>query len=126
MNKKTKARILIADDSEMTRRALKTVLELHDYNVLKEATNGEEAITLYQELKPDLVLMDIAMPKKHGIDAIREIMKKDNQEKIIAITALYSPEKIKEVEESGVHHIITKPFNIPEMIKTINKTLQAS
>jgi two-component system chemotaxis response regulator CheY len=110
----------------MTRKAIRTVLELHDYNVLKDATNGKEAINLYQELKPDLVLMDIAMPKMHGIDAIQEILKYDEKAKIIAITALYSPEKIKEVKQSGVSDIIIKPFKIADMIHRIDTTLTAS
>jgi two-component system chemotaxis response regulator CheY len=118
-----KKQVIIAEDSSSTKQALKTALELHDYNVVGEASNGLQAMTLYKELKPDLVLMDIAMPKMHGIAAIRGILKINRKAKIIAITALYSEEKQTEILETGAKACILKPFDVPILIKTINEII---
>jgi two-component system chemotaxis response regulator CheY len=112
-------KILLVEDSESTRRALKTVLKYHDNEVIAEAVDGEQAVALYKELLPDLVLMDIAMPKKHGIDAIQEILAINNGAKIIAITALYSEEKKEEILKAGAKALVLKPFDVPTLIKTI-------
>ena len=111
--------ILIVEDSDSTRQALKTVLKLHSYDVVAEAKDGEQAIALYKELQPDIVLMDIAMPKKHGIDAIQEIIKIDKNAKIIAVTALYSPDKIGRIMKAGAKALVMKPFDVANLIKTI-------
>jgi two-component system chemotaxis response regulator CheY len=79
---------------------------------------------MYKKLKPDLVLMDIAMPKKHGIDAIREIRSMDPKARIIAVTALYSPEKRNAALEAGAAAVVSKPIDIPELIRTIESLLQ--
>ena len=115
-----KDQILIAEDSESTRQALKTVLKHHNYHVIAEARDGEQAVTLYKELQPDIVLMDIAMPKKHGIDAIHEILLYDKNAKIIAVTALYSHEKRVEIMEAGAKALVMKPFDVSNLIKTIH------
>lgn len=114
---------LIVEDSLSTSRALKTVLSVHNYEIVGEARDGEQAVALYQQLRPDITLMDIAMPKKHGIDAIREILSLDKTAKIIAVTALYSPEKKREIMKAGAIALVVKPFDVPDLIKTIEKTL---
>ena len=119
-----KLQILIAEDSDSTRRALMTVLKHHDYDVIAEARDGEQAVALYKELKPDLVLMDIAMPKMHGIDAIRKILSFDNNAKIIAVTALYSQDKLKEIMGAGAKDLVMKPFDVPKLIKTIQNVMK--
>ena len=116
-----KDQILIAEDSDSTRQAMKTVLRHHDYEVVAEARDGEQAVALYKELQPDIVLMDIAMPKKHGIDAIKEILSMDADAKIIAVTALYSQEKLVEIMEAGAKALVMKPFDVSNLIKTIQK-----
>jgi two-component system chemotaxis response regulator CheY len=65
--------VLITDDTAFMRMTLRNVIEKNGYEVVGEAANGEEAITLYQELKPDLVTMDITMPKVDGITASRRL-----------------------------------------------------
>ncbi|MFW9876698.1 MAG: response regulator [Candidatus Thorarchaeota archaeon] len=115
--------ILIAEDSNSTRQALKAVLKLHNYDVVGEAKDGDQAVALYRDLKPDLVLMDISMPKKHGIDAIYEILEINKKAKIIAVTALYSNEKIEQIYDAGVHALVIKPFDVPTLIKTIQNVM---
>ena len=118
--------IIIAEDSNSTRQALKTVLKHHDYDVVAEAKDGEQVIALYKELRPELVLMDIAMPKKHGIDAIREILIFNKDAKIIAVTALYSEEKLDEIMDAGAKALVMKPFDVPKLIKTIQNVIEAN
>ena len=115
--------VLIAEDSDSTRLALKTALKFHKFDVVGEAIDGEQAVTMFKELGPDIILMDIAMPKKHGIDAIRELKVIDPQAKIVVITALYSPEKRKEAIDVGASALVEKPFNIPDLINTMEKVL---
>ena len=115
--------ILIADDSDSTRRTLKTLLELHNYDVVAEAKDGDQAVTLYKELQPELVLMDIAMPKKHGIDAIKEILAINHDAKIIAVTALYSQENVIRIMDAGVKALVMKPFDVSKLIKTIQDVI---
>jgi len=67
--------------------------------------------------------MDIAMPKKHGIDAIREIRQMDPDARIIGVTALYSPEKKREVLKAGASCLIIKPFNVSDLIRGIENLL---
>ncbi len=118
-----KTTVLIAEDSDSTRLALKTVLKFNKYEVVGEALDGEQAVALYRQLNPDIILMDIAMPKKHGIDAIREIKAINPDAKIIAVTALYSPEKRKEVMDAGACALVIKPFDVPDLVKTIENVL---
>ena len=117
------ARVLIAEDSESTRKAIKTMLLLNGHEVCGEAEDGEQAVEMYRITNPDVVLMDIAMPKKHGIDAICEIRQMDPDAKIIGVTALYSPEKKREVLKAGASSIIIKPFDVSEIIGRIEALL---
>lgn len=111
--------VMIVEDSTSTSRALKVMLQLHDYDVVGESPDGEKAVEMYRNLRPDLVLMDIAMPKKHGIEAIQDIKAMDGDAKIIVITALYSPEKKKKALLAGAEIVLMKPIDVPELIKAI-------
>ena len=113
------ARVLIVEDAESTRKAMKTMLLLNEHEICGEAENGEQAVEMYEKTKPDVVLMDIAMPKKHGIDAIREIRQMDPDARIIGVTALYSPEKKREALKAGASSIIVKPFDVSDLIREI-------
>jgi two-component system chemotaxis response regulator CheY len=116
-------KIMIVEDSESTNRALKAMLELNDFEVIGEALDGDEALLTFKKTNPDLVLMDIAMPKRHGIDAIKDIKRHDPKAKIIAVTALYSREKRKMALDAGASLVIDKPIDVPELIGAINSTI---
>lgn len=117
------ARILVAEDSHSTRRAMVLAIRAHGFDVVGEAHDGIEAVEMYRELAPDLVLMDIAMPNKHGIDAIADILATDPDAIILAVTALYSPEKRAEIIDVGGKDIISKPFDVPDLIARIRACL---
>jgi len=113
--------VLIAEDASSTRMALKLMLDVHGYEVVAEAADGVEAVEMFMEHHPDVVLMDIAMPRKHGIDAIREILSEAPSARIIVLTALYSTEKRQEVLEAGAHAVITKPFDMEVVMDAIRE-----
>lgn len=81
------ADILIADDSDAIRLVLKDILSIGEHDVVAEAIDGEEAVSLYQKHNPQILLLDLAMPKKDGFVVVKEIIKYDPKAKIILITA---------------------------------------
>jgi two-component system chemotaxis response regulator CheY len=116
-------KILIAEDSDVTQRVLKLMLSKHGYDVVAQCTNGKDAVTEYKKLKPDIVLMDLAMPKKDGVTAIKEIIEFDSNAKIIAVSALYRPQMRTDAMNAGAKEYIIKPFEVSELLNAIEKCL---
>ncbi len=79
--------ILIADDSDAVRLVLRDILEIGKHTVAGDAVDGADAVEKYSQLKPDVLLLDLAMPKKDGLTVIHEVMEMDPKAKIILITA---------------------------------------
>ncbi|NMC61364.1 MAG: response regulator, partial [Candidatus Methanofastidiosa archaeon] len=94
--------------------------EFLEEDTLFAASNGEEAVSLYKENKPDIVLMDLKLPKKSGIDATKEILKIDPKAKIIAITAYGSTIGSKALE-AGAKEVLRKPIRFNELKEIIEK-----
>ncbi|MCG3223670.1 MAG: response regulator [Candidatus Heimdallarchaeota archaeon] len=113
-----KALVLLADDNDDIRMLFSMMLS--EYKVI-HAKNGEEAVTVYKEHKPDLVLMDILMPVKDGIDATEEIIEFDPKAKIIAITAYFS--RSKDIIQVGASQVMRKPFEKSELLEVVEKEL---
>ena len=88
--------VLIVDDAPFVRLTLKNMLEKNGFLIAGEATNGQEAIMNYFQLKPDVVTMDISMPVMNGITALKQIINKDPQANVIMVTAVGQEEFIKE------------------------------
>ena len=89
MSKAGKKKVLIVDDATFIRNRIKKIVEKIDFvEVVGEASNGDEIIALFKELKPDLVTMDLVMPNKDGIQTIEEIMKIDKKANIVVISAM--------------------------------------
>mgnify|MGYP001797036810 CR=1 FL=1 len=82
------ARVLVVDDAAFMRMMIKDILQKNGYEIAGEAANGAEAASLYQELKPDVVTMDITMPEMDGITAVKEIKKVDPRARIIMCSAM--------------------------------------
>lgn len=113
-------KILVVDDAEFMRNSLKLILEGEDYEVI-EAEDGYLAVKLYEQLKPDVVTMDINMPGKSGIDAIREIMDIDPSAKIVVITAMGTEHMIRDAIQYGASNFIIKPFEDKQIIEVVKK-----
>ena len=115
--------ILIVDDLAFIKMILKDIVEKAGFRVTGEAFNGEEAVILYQEQRPDIVLMDITMPKMDGITALREIIKIDKNAKVIMCSALGQQKLIIQAIQIGAKDFIVKPFKSERVIKSIKKVL---
>ncbi|WP_225333140.1 chemotaxis protein CheY [Halomicrobium urmianum] len=110
--------VLIADDSEFMRNLLREILE-EDHTIVGEVENGVEAVEVYDEERPDLVMMDIVMPIRDGIEATDEIKSADPDANVIMCTSVGQEEKMKEAVKAGADGYITKPFQKPSVIEAI-------
>ena len=114
-------KILVVDDSVMIRKTLSSQLLELGYEVIGTANSGKEGISLYKELKPDLVTMDITMPIMSGIKALREIRSIDKNAKVIMITSHGEEELVMEAIENGAVGYILKPISHGKILKAIKK-----
>lgn len=117
------AKILIVDDSRTSRKILRGILEEFGYEVIDEADNGEVGYLKYKELKPDIVTMDITMPKMDGIESLKIIKHLDASAKVIMITAAGQKDKMMEAIKSGASEFVTKPFDKDEIKKAVDEVL---
>lgn len=115
-----KGRVVVVDDSKMSRKILRNILEDAGYAVVEEATDGEEAIAAYMQYKPDVLTLDITMPNMDGIESLREIMSLDRRAKIVMISAAGQQKKIVEALKLGAEKFITKPFEQDEVIECMD------
>ncbi|MES0488707.1 MAG: response regulator [Leptospirales bacterium] len=111
--------ILIVDDATFIRNMVKKSLLPPDFTVVGEAANGFEAIKLYNELKPDLITMDITMRGMDGLTALEEILKSNPEAKIIMLSSLGEEKFIKKAISLGAKDFITKPFKPARLVNAI-------
>lgn len=119
-----KGTILVVDDSKMSRKMLRAILEEEGYAVIAEASNGEEGVEAYKKYHPTVVTMDITMPKLDGIGALKEIMAYDSNAKVVMITAAGQQQKIIEALKLGAEKFITKPFEQSEVLATVHSLMK--
>lgn len=118
-------RILVVDDTLFMRTLLKNILFSGGHTIVGEAENGDDAIAKYQELNPDLVTMDIVMPKKNGIDALKGIKAIDPNAKVIMCTAVGQEQMVKLAVKTGARGYIVKPFQAPKVLEEVKNVLGA-
>lgn len=118
------AKILIVDDSALSRKKLRAILEQAGHEISGEACDGAEAYEKYQALSPDLVTLDITMPNVDGISVLKKIMADYPQAKVVMITALGKGDKILEALNAGAKNYIAKPFEDDQLISSINDALK--
>lgn len=104
------ARILIVDDAKFMRTLVRDALTSGGHEIVGEAENGNQAIELYNDLKPDLTTMDITMREKDGLEAAQEILKTDASARIIMVTALGQEDLLARAIKMGVKDFVVKPF----------------
>lgn len=115
----SKKKVLIVDDAKFMREVLKRIIINGDFEVAGEASNGKQAIEMYQTLKPDIVTMDIVMPVMDGLRALSEIKKIDVNSKVFMITALDQEALRDEAIKLGANGFISKPFRQGEVLRTL-------
>jgi two-component system chemotaxis response regulator CheY len=118
-----KARILIADDASFMRQMIREIIEPEGFEVVGEATNGIEAVEQFLELRPDIVTMDIVMPKRSGIDAVKGILAEDAQAKVVMCSALGQETLVQDALQAGAQDFIVKPFKPDAVLSTLNKIM---
>ena len=99
-------RVLVVDDAAFMRMMVKDILTKNGYEVVGEAENGMKALEKYQELKPDLITMDITMPEMDGISAVKEIKKVDPNAKIVMCSAMGQQAMVIEAIQAGARDFI--------------------
>ncbi|KIL80588.1 response regulator [Bacillus badius] len=116
-------RILVVDDAAFMRMMIKDILTKNGFEVVGEASDGAQAVEKYKELKPDLVTMDITMPEKDGISALKEIKADDPNARIIMCSAMGQQSMVIDAIQAGAKGFIVKPFQPDRVIEAISKTL---
>lgn len=117
--------ILIADDAAFMRNILREIIEDMGWMVTGEATDGQEAIALYRETVPDLVLLDITMPNLDGTEALKAILAEDPRAQVVMITALGQKDQVLEAIKAGARDFIIKPFDHDRVSHTLSAILNA-
>ena len=114
------ARVMIADDSETVRSTLRDMLEAGKHKVVAEAVDGIDTLEKFTSTKPDVLLLDIAMPKKDGMETLIELMKYNPKAKVIMITAHDDMELIENCVKVGALAYITKPFDTDDILQAVS------
>lgn len=110
--------IMVVDDSQITAKKIRSMLETMGHTVVQTARTGREAVARYQAARPDLVTMDITMPDMNGIDATREIMVAEPYARIVVVTSHGQEEMVRGAMEAGAKGYILKPFD-QEKLRTV-------
>jgi two-component system chemotaxis response regulator CheY len=115
--------VIVVDDITFVRKTISEILTEAHYEVVGEAADGKEAVDLYMKLRPDLITLDLVMPKVTGIEAARQIIRQNSDAKIIMISAMGQENLIVEAINAGVKDYILKPFTAQEILRSIDRVL---
>jgi len=117
-------RVLIADDASFMRQMIRDIIEPEGFEVVGEASDGVEVIEKFKELHPDMVMMDIVMPKRSGIDSVKGIIAMDPTACVVMCSALGQETLVMEAIEAGAKDFIVKPFKPEAVVSTLKKALE--
>jgi two-component system chemotaxis response regulator CheY len=118
------SKILIVDDALFVRRMIKGALEPLGFNIIGEAENGQVGLQMIEELKPDLVTLDIVMPEMDGIEMLSALRDKHMNTKVIMITAVDQRDMMLKAMKFGISDFIVKPFEEERVISAVEKALE--
>ncbi len=113
-------KVMICDDSILVRKKYKEVLNELNICEIVEATNGIQAVEMYMSEKPDIVFMDIVMPEKSGLDALREIIVFDSEAKVVVASTIGTQSNLTAAIKAGAHDFLQKPVSSEDILKVIN------
>lgn len=124
MPDRSKIRILVADDHPIFRDGLRKLLEAEsDFRVIGEASDGEEAVKLAHELKPDVLLLDLAMPRQPGLDALRELAAAAAPVRTILLTVAIEKAQLVEALQLGARGVVLKETSTELLLKSIRSVV---
>ncbi len=115
------AKIMIVDDAAFMRMMIKDTLSKSGYTELVEAADGEQAVAMYAAEKPDLVLLDITMPKMNGLEALKAIKASDAAANVIMCSAMGQEAMVIDAIKSGAKDFIVKPFKPTRILEAVSK-----
>jgi len=116
-------RILIVDDAAFMRMMIKNIVTKNGYEVVGEAENGQVAVDLYKQHKPDLVTMDITMPEMNGIEGVKAIRGIDPNANVIMCSAMGQQAMVMEAIQAGAKDFIVKPFQQDRILQAIERVM---
>ena len=117
------ARVLVVDDAPFMRKMLGDALSTGGHEVAGEAGNGVEAVERFQELSPEVVTLDITMPEKDGLQALKEIMVLNPGARVVMCSALGHESKVLEAVRLGAKDFVVKPFQAARVLEAVGKAL---
>jgi two-component system chemotaxis response regulator CheY len=117
------ARVLVVDDAAFMRKMVSDALSGGGHQVVGEAANGTEAVQQFEALRPDVMTLDITMPEKDGLTALKEIIAADPGAKVIMCSALGQESKVLESIKLGAKDFVVKPFQADRVLLAIEKAL---
>ncbi len=117
------ANVLIVDDSKYLRLMISKILKKHGHSVIAEAETGAEAIEQYKKFMPNVVTMDIVMPKMNGLLAMKEIFEMDPKANIVVVTALGHEPLVRQALKLGAKDFVIKPFKVDQLVQAIENVL---
>ena len=118
------ARILVADDASFMRQMIREIVESEGHEVVAEASDGIEAIDQFKTHHPDIVTMDIVMPRRSGIDAVKGIIELDAGARVVMCSALGQETLVTEALQAGAKDFIVKPFKPDAVLATLRKVVE--
>ncbi len=119
-----KGRVLLADDALFMREMIREIIEPDGFEVVAEASDGVEAVDQFRKHQPDIVTMDIVMPRLSGIDAVEQIIQLDPSAKIVMCSALGQEALVMEALKAGASDFVVKPFKPEDVLGTLAKVLE--
>src|ERR1700742_1927513 len=117
------ARVLVVDDGAFMRKMVPDALSGGGHEIVGEAANGIEAVQRFQELRPDVMTLDITMPEKDGLTALKELIALDPSAKVVMCSALAQESKVLEAVKAGAKDFIAKPFQAQRVLSAIEKVV---
>lgn len=117
-------KLLVCDDSALSRRHMTNFLAELGYTDVYEASNGVEAVSLYKEVKPDCVFLDIVMPEKDGIEAVKDIIAYDPDARIIMVSSVGTQAHLTAALAEGARDFIQKPTSLADLDAIINRVIR--
>ncbi len=119
-----KGRVLIADDASFMRQMIREIIEPEGFEIVAEAADGVEAVEQFESTQPDIVTMDIVMPKRSGIDAVKGIVALDPDARVVMCSALGQESLVAEALQAGARDFIVKPFKPDSVLETLRRVME--
>ena len=117
-------KVLIADDASFMRQMIRDIIEPEGWEVVGEASDGVDVVDKFKKLHPDVVMMDIVMPKRSGIDAVKAIKAEDPGARVVMCSALGQEALVTEAIQAGAEDFIVKPFKPDAVLATLAKVVE--